>query len=168
MRPIHPWGRPDRLTQWRATLNRLRSSSCVFDLMVEVAGHFMEEEHSRYAMTGHSLGGAVAQHVGQHYSQSRTSQGFRAFAFNALGTDAQANPAILQSFVIDGDPVPAIGARIGQVQAGRVVRFTPPDSDDWRIPARFSLDRHRLSSVQRALCHCMKGRGALTVNPAYQ
>ena len=161
--------RPDRLTNWRSTINRLlRGKSCVFDLMVKLSGHFMGVGRSSYAVTGHSLGGAVAQHVAQHYDRERTSRRFRAFAFNALGTDAPADPAILQSFVIDGDPVPAIGARIGQIQAGRSVRYVPPNTNYWRFERPFAtLKRHMLPAVQQALCDCMKGMGTLAVNPKY-
>ena len=162
--------RLNRLSQWRATFNELRGRSCVFDLMIEVAGEFMGERHSSYAVTGHSLGGAVAQHVAQHYySRSGASSEFRAFAFNALGIDAQADAETLQSFFIEGDPVSAAGRCISQVQAGRSVRYTPPNTAYWTCVAPpYGGERHGLHSVQSALCDCMSGMGTLTVNPRYR
>ena len=160
--------RPNRLSQWGATVNELRGKSCVFDLMIEVAGGFMGEGHSSYAVTGHSLGGAVAQHVAQHYSRSGASSEFRAFAFNALGIDAQADAETLQSFFIEGDPVPAAGGIFSRVQAGRSVRYRPPNTPYWTLVAPPGWKRHGLHSVQSALCDCMSGMGTLTVNPRYR
>ena len=160
--------RPDRLSHWQASLQRFFGSSCVFDLMVKVARGFMGEGHSHYAVTGHSLGGAVAQHVAQRLDGSSTAGRFQAFAFNALGTDGQVDHNVLQSFFIQADPIAAFGNFLSRVQAGRSMCFIPPNTDFWASEAPpYWPERHSLHSVQRALCECMQGMGNLIVDPSY-
>ena len=158
--------RPDRLPQWRATVRQLLGDSCIFRLMARVSGHFAQENTWKYTVTGHSLGGAVAQYIAQHNAANNNDSRFRAFAFNAIGINVQVDPKILQSFYVKGDPVPATGVLIGNVQAGRSVRYSPQDTDEWRIRTPFDrLKRHMLSGVQKALCDCMNGKGTLIVTP---
>ena len=160
--------RPDRLPQWRASVHQLLHGSCVFRFMAHLSRHFMEYGGSNYAVTGHSLGGAVAQYVAQLHTANTRSSYFRAFAFNAIGTNARVNPEFLESFYIREDPVSALGTGLGQLQAGRSVRYTPPDTPNWRIIApQDRLNRHSLNSVQQAICDCMTGLGSLEVIPEY-
>ena len=158
--------RPDRLSQWSATVRQLLGDSCIFRLMARVSGHFAYESAWNYTVTGHSLGGAVAQYIAQQNATYGNSSNFRAFAFNAIGINVQVDPKILQSFYIEGDPVPATGEIIGNVQAGLSMHYSPQDTDEWRIRTPFDrLKRHMLSSVQQALCDCMNGEGTLNVTP---
>ena len=160
--------RPDRLSQWQVTVNKLLGKSCVFRLMARVTGYLMSEEGWSYALTGHSLGGAVAQYVAHQAAVNSSRSHFRAFAFNAVGIEVNADPDILQSFHIEGDPVPAFGTLIGQIQAGRSVYFMPPDTDRWRITTPLDwLNRHMLRSVQQALCDCMNDMGTVIVTPEW-
>ena len=158
---------PTRLSHWRANANDLVGTSCVFSLMASVMSYLVADNYWHYAITGHSLGGAVAQYIAQHYHSPGTNVPFRSFAFNAVGLDT--NPAgelgteILHSFSIQGDPVSALGQSLGRTQGGRVVQYVPPadDTDFWNHTT--ALTKHALRSVQRALCDCMNGRGSLNV-----
>ena len=163
---------PSRFSQWKASIQDALGQSCVFSLMARVVGDFIQDRGWGYAVTGHSLGGAVAQYIAQQLATPSTARGnFSSFAFNAIGIDvgAGANPSpdILHSFFIEGDPVEALGRlTLGRAQGGRIVRYTPPETDFWSgIAPLENLERHELSSVQRALCDCMNGEGSLSVTP---
>ena len=93
----------------------------------------------------------------------------RAYAYNAIGLDESrgANPKTLHSFYIEGDPVVGLGTHVGRTQSGRVVRYTPPPTTSilqkrWEM---MSFKWHRLSGVEEGICHCMNGRGKLSITP---
>lgn len=157
--------RPNRIAQWLASARKLSPfhESCVFDVMVRIADHLAGAEWPNYVVTGHSLGGAVTQYIAGSLGGNGNARDFRAFAFNSYGSDAQADPAILESFQVVGDPVgDIVGVAFFQVQAGRSIRLTPPNDPEWRA---LGATLHLLSSVRKAICDCMNGKGKLTVNP---
>ena len=73
------------LPHWKASIEHLIDNACVFDLAVGVAVEFFDsfQVPDIYvpAIVGHSLGGAVAQHV-------TIEAGIPAYSFNSIGVDA--------------------------------------------------------------------------------
>lgn len=161
--------RPDRIAQWLANVRELSPfhKSCVFDVMVRIADQFAGAKGPpHYAVTGHSLGGAVAQYIAGKLGGNGNAPDFRAFAFNSYGSDVHADPTILDRFHISRDPVvDIVGAAFFRVQAGRSIRFTPPYAPEWEVDG---ATLHLLSSVRKAICGCMNGAGTLTVDPDWQ
>ena len=162
---------PSLLSQWSASSRDLSPfrKSCVFDLMTRVMGEVVAKNAQKYAITGHSLGGAVAQHIAQSLSKGDETPNARFFSFNAVGIDVDADgnphPDILHSFYVDGDVVSVIGILFGRSQGGLIVKYSPPESENedefWHREGPF--DRHELRTVQHALCECMNLRGTLNI-----
>lgn len=162
---------PSLLSQWSGSSRDLSplTKSCVFDLMARVLGEVVAIEAHKYAITGHSLGGAVAQYIAQYLSSGGVTPEIRFFSFNAVGIDVEAagspSKKILHSFYIDGDPASAIGSLFGRSQGGRTIKYIPPESanDEEFWNSAGPLDRHALTTVQHAICECMNRRGELNV-----
>ena len=136
---------PDKVTAIRGTkLNSMRQiianfkgwfgTSCVFRLMASIVYNMvLNDEGRKYAVTGHSLGGAAAQYVAKEVSKNEQKEEFLLFAFSSIGIDLSdgrnPDPEILHSFIIEGDlVVEKLGGLFGLIQGGRTVRYYPEPS----------------------------------------
>ena len=170
------------LRQPRASVNDLRDDpddpldgSCVFEFMARVVEHQGDLGDGRFAVTGHSLGGSVAQYVAQQNSGTKGASRFESYAFSAIGLDEDrgADPINLDSFYIDGDALAEFAKYIQRMPGGRAIKFTPPrynragptDEQRWWSNAG-PFTKHKLSTAQRGICNCMDRMGSLTItNP---
>ena len=127
-----------------------------------------EQPKTEIIVTGHSLGGAATQYIGQsNIGPSRYTM--RGYAFNAMGIDdsqssyGNKSSTLLYSQYVHGDPVSLGGKLLGRIQPGTVLVSKPPSnlpnwlSDLWIDP----LHRHKLDTVQKVLCQCLNGQGRI-------
>ena len=163
-----------RLKQILTNLKDLGSNgSCAFEFMAQVVDYYQSDRNrGRFAVTGHSLGGSVAQYVAQQCGGRTASNGFESYAFNAIGLREcdGPNPSNLHSFYIDGDILTDFGEIIGRDRGGRAIQYTPPprrrgastDEEVWWSDAG-AVKMHLLSTAKRGICNCMDGIGSLTI-----
>ena len=142
--------------QLNASIQDIIGASCAFNMAaILVRSEHEEFSADKLSVTGHSLGGAVAQFIA--YDRAEHSDLYRipdfdAYAFNAIGIK---NPleGVLQdliSFHLEGDLVSElIGPVLGRKQAGIDYRCIPPSD--------FDEGRHGISEIQHALCRCIGG-----------
>ena len=172
--------------QMNTSVRQLMGGSCIFNLMPEVAVQFFHDTScdwrwrkrlgllrsgmldspvSRpkdHAIVGHSLGGAVAQHVANQKDlagvvRECTRLGtFRAYSFNSIGlTDATPNyrQENIVSVRIAGEVLEQKAEEFDTSQIGHIYRYglpLPDQLDDLR------MERHGIAEVQEQirLCRC--------------
>lgn len=145
----------------RTSLKDILGKSCIFDVMAHVVGRADRREKKRFIVSGHSLGGAVAQYVAQKHAGNNDGGNFCSYAFNAIGLrEPERDMHNLISFVIDGDIVSSIGRGIGRRQGGYMVKYVPPSN--WANRGPIAL--HELASVREDLCECGESRGSLVLD----
>lgn len=168
--------------QWNASVSGLIGSSCIFPFSVEVAKSFFNYDFlselnltnfRRFAVVGHSLGGAVVQHlmVQEDFNGALTTLEkalgqdgfeFRAYSFNSIGVSGEVASGSLMpnltSVRVAGEILEQIEADLeegkSRRQIGQIFRYST-DSDRW-----FSMDPiefHKIDSVQKAICECLDG-----------
>ncbi len=151
---------PERLKQWVSSVQKITGDSCIFDFAVEVTGMFFEFgdvdfTNKRVVLAGHSLGGAVVQHVidsGRLYWISDLD----AYSFNSFEEPDKTPPGEyhdrVHSIVIAGEILER--AIQGTRQIGHRYRY---DTDGWNVRI---FNRHRIKVVQEKICGCMDGDGS--------
>ena len=135
-----------RIKEWNTSIQNLIMNSCIFDFAVEVSTIFFESGISgeipefrarNYGLVGHSLGGAVAQHVAQEMDLMTVIQKhqenavFRAHSFNSIGVDVggpeSAERVERRKFVtsvrVAGDFLEELQQQVGRVQIGHLYRY---------------------------------------------
>ena len=152
----------DTAKQINASIQDIIGASCAFDMAAILVriGHEMFSA-DKLTVTGHSLGGAVAQFIA--YDRAKDPYAYRindfgAFSFNAIGIKNPLDIVVrdLISFHLEGDIVSElVGMVLGREQAGIDFRCIPPPS--------FSEGRHGISEIQQALCLCLSGEGRTVV-----
>ncbi len=178
-----PW----RFEQWVASYNDLIGRGCMFPFSVELAGAFFTpenvesmfveldmEDSGRFGTVGHSLGGAVVQHLmvqrefGDALEHLRRYRGdefeFRAYAFNSFGVTGDIPPESptgwLTSVRVAGEVVERTEQDIERYlpeehwrrQVGNIYRY---GSNGGSLIDQFRL--HRVAAVKRAVCGCLDG-----------
>ena len=158
------------MKQWNASIQNLIDTSCIFDFAVEVATHFFGPASvdrfgaDRYAIVGHSLGGAVAQHVAQQtdlqsfIARYRAGATFRAYSFNSIGVKSLTPNAPSRSEIwsvrIAGEILEQLFQRR---QFGHIYRYGVPlrqtSVSQQSLPEGIRL--HKIDAVQAAICGCL-------------
>ena len=148
----------------RASLNYSMNETCVFKVAALVAGNISMiygNDSDRFVALGHSLGGAVAQHIAKDYATNpnnySSTSDFVAFSYNAVGLkDPPVEPlGILNSYCTDGDFACFIGSKVHE-QAGTMITYYPADGGG-------PFSNHTIRQVQKSLCKCKAGEGSLQV-----
>ena len=155
------------------SVNDVLTESCAFEstavIVKVIAGRIAgskdtKRPRTKVIVTGHSLGGAATQYIGQSSIGPRTSA-MQGYAFNAMGVD-DSNPRnsepseSLYSQYVHGDPVSMGGKLLGRIQPGTVLVSKPASSlPRWLRDLSISISRHKLDTVQKALCQCLNGEG---------
>ena len=148
------------LQQLRSSANEVFNETCVFRVAALVARHLsISYKADLFVVTGHSLGGAVAQFIADDQANHPDDYGanrFVGYSFNAVGLKKpQVTPIYsLYSFYIEGDPAQIGGGLSGHEQAGTAIMY---------IPAQGPNPLHTIRQVQRSLCKCKAGEGALDI-----
>ena len=147
------------LKELNASFQDIVDSSCAFSMAaILVRNNHDGFDANRLSITGHSLGGAVAQFVAydrRKYPDLYRIKNFGAYAFNAIGIKEKMYDTLqdLISFRLQGDPLAGVlGPILGRDQAGVDVKCI--------LPLSFGIERHGISEVQRALCGCIGGSGS--------
>lgn len=182
--------RPD---QWNGSVSGLIGTSCPFDISVEIAKSFFNLETlksvyeeiglgsvnvGRFGAVGHSLGGAVVQHVTvsegfrdaltileRDISQSsliRDEFDFRAYSYNSLGVREEKVPKRpiddLTSVRVAGEVLEQIEADLegeyARRQIGQIYRYSTDSIS--RIEPE-GIEFHRMKAAKRAICQCLDG-----------
>lgn len=165
------------IDKWNTSIQNLietwkNGNSCVFDFAVEVstaffgrgsADGFHEYQSKRYGIVGHSLGGAVAQHVAQSVdieTKLRKHQEvaiFRAYSFNSIGVDARAGSAKPKNTIVSvwvaGEILEAMQEKVGRRQTGYLFRY---GASSTRLPLWKRIQRHKIQSVKKEICSCLE------------
>ena len=126
-----------------------------------------QKDAKQVIVTGHSLGGSVTQFIGQS-NIGPSGYVLRGYAFNAMGVDQSEAPCkglesnkSLYSHYIHGDPVSSVGKFLGRIQPGTVIVSKPASNlpnwlSDIAVNPKY---RHKLDTVQKALCQCLNKQG---------
>ena len=141
--------------------------SCALDLAISVTDYFflLKQKYNdnmfdeQFFVTGHSLGGMVAQHVARNLQYLP----IKYFAYSSIGMepsyDANDGPAELYSYYVLRDMGTVFGKWVlGREQTGYVMEYSPTSNDYAN-----SVERHSLDYVRRSICKCMVGDGAITI-----
>ena len=185
--PVDPKSKVDEVfairgTDWEnlstviTSVKDVVAESCAFEItavIVKAIGSRVaaqEENRGRRTeviVTGHSLGGTATQYIGQS-NLGPSSYAMRGYAFNAMGVDQSqelnncSEPAkLLYSHYVHGDPVSFGGGAIGRIQPGKVLVSKPASNlPDWLSDMAVDpVHRHKLDTVQKALCQCLNEQG---------
>ena len=149
--------------QWRTTINKLIEEpsskvSCLFPLAVDIAteffgGNFVKDKFSKthyYGIVGHSLGGAVAQHIAQELDDAT----FRVYSFNSIGVATKrgtiTRQGAMNSVRVAGEILEQLQSKFKKRQIGHIVRYGT-SSDGWQDGIR----RHSIESVKKEICWCL-------------
>ena len=161
------------ISQWNASIQNLINTSCVFDFAVEVATRFFGPTSVdqfgayRHGIVGHSLGGAVAQHVAQHTDLHSVIAGYRngatfqAYSFNSIGVKCSTpdvpHQSRIRSVRIAGEVLEQMEPQFRRRQIGHIYRYDVPSSqsstNQHSLPERIRL--HKIDAVQDAICRCL-------------
>lgn len=150
----------DSFGKFLTDLAEIVADSCAFDFMASFVGDLRNKNVETLTVAGHSLGGAVTQHVAQHFLNDDSFK-LAAYSFSSFGLDSgvEISSQAVFSYYISGDPF-VVGLRRKQI--GTVLRYDPPL---WYELYKGSLHRHYLDEVQSAICKCIEGRGSLSRGP---
>ena len=178
-----------RPRQVNTTIRQLMGESCIFDLMPEVAVEFFTDAFCTQegrsdlmgpeslvpsgsrpqvdaVIVGHSLGGAVAQHVASQRDFQRDIVGecgggtLRAYSFNSIGLDDAAPDYRRDGIVsvrIAGEFLEEQAEGFGTSQIGHIYRYGLPLPEEHLEDQRF--ERHGIDEVQRQIRRCRCGSG---------
>ena len=163
-----------RWRQWVSSIQRMIGDSCAFGFAREVTRSFfrihdVDFDNRRAALVGHSLGGAVVQHIGDTMSLSRIINNrpdvasLLGYSFNSFGVPnglrRRTHHDDVHSIVVAGEVLEQIVT--GTSQIGHQYRYDLAASHIRRWVNQ--LDRHKISTVQKKICECIDGGG-----PTYQ
>lgn len=173
------------IKQFNTSIQQLTEGSCLFDFAVEVSKHFFTSHGptdngavaNSNAIVGHSLGGAVAQHVGLHqdlqtlirrYNSEAT---FRAYSFNSIGVEPTSQLPPHQKRIYStgfyGDVLDILQLlpAIDTVQPGQRFRYGThlKSISDWQSDG--AIERHQIKRVQEEICRCLDGTGTYDYRP---
>ena len=174
-----------RARQVNTTVRQLRGDSCPFNLMPEVAVEFFKDTSCAWkslkidsrpndlAIVGHSLGGAVAQHVANEKDIvdfvpecSGEADTFRAFSFNSICLK-DATPNQRQENVVSvrvaGELLEEKATEFNMKQIGHLYRYGLPLPDELN---GLRIKRHRITEVQRQIRLCRCGLRKYQYTPA--
>lgn len=161
---------PTRLRLWVSSVQRMIGDSCTFGFAREVTRSFFEKhdvdfENRRAALVGHSLGGAVVQHIGDTMPLSGIAQGRQdvsnllGYSFNSFGIPGDLRHGThhkdVHSIVVAGEVLEQLVT--GTTQIGYQYRYDPAASPIQRWTQQ--LYRHKISTVQQKVCGCLDGGG---------
>ena len=141
-------------------INDVLSKSCGYEFMVDFVSRLARHNNAdSLTVVGHSLGGTATHYIARDSNVNVAA--FRAYSYGALGVKvdpaSMASRRSVWSYYLEGDVVAEIlGPVLGRQQLGRAIRYVPRDSS-WRSDG---TTRHELKTIQKALCECMRGRGA--------
>ena len=162
-----------RIPQWNASIQQLLGRSCVFDLAVEVSTRFFSPTSvnnlpaENYSIVGHSLGGAVVQHIVQQrdlgaiIEELGTGARFRAYSYNSVGVDTARKGAEIHddlfSVRIAGEILEQIETDLDTKQIGCLFRYGVSSEQssvsNWSIEDE--IRRHSIEEVQKEICNCL-------------
>ena len=154
------------LPQLSSSIWQLIKESCGFSLAIEVAERFFgmhKAREFRHVIVGHSLGGAVAQHVAMSPKFAPRHGGERldaAYSFNSIGSAASTeilHPERIFSVRLAGELLEDDEANLGRLQIGQVYRYAVPPPHMSGITHR--IQRHKIWKVQEEICSCLYGTG---------
>ena len=165
------------VSQLETSIEGLMEDSCLFDFAYEVAERFFVRsivgEYGKFdyfSVVGHSLGGAVAQHIGRHKDFQTTirrtinqNSVFGVYAFNSLGlSDVQYRYPYyrrIYSVQVSGELLDHWNEkyRVGMEQIGNVLVYGEDLPGSVSIGERRS--RHGIARVQKEICRCLAGKG---------
>lgn len=151
------------------------ADSCAFEsaaVVVKVIGSRIARRDRQagqkrvLVVTGHSLGGSATQFIGQS-NLGPNRHAIRGYAFNAVGIDGSRSSGqtvpneSLYSQYVHGDAVSMGGQFLGRIQPGTVLVSKPASIlPDWLSDLFIDpFHRHKLDTVQKALCQCLIGKG---------
>ena len=180
-----------KLDQWNTSLQNIIGDSCLFEFSVEVAKAFFEEyikelpDITRFGMVGHSLGGAVVQHIMidpcfqktiPKLQKNRTDNEFRfqAYSFNSIGVKGNPIPpnsttGFLTSVRVKGEILEIIEeglqGKYKRRQIGHIYRYTP-QALKWNLLDILSVPRklkqaislHGIDAVKKTICECLSDK----------
>ena len=172
-----------KIDQLNTSIQNLMGNSCIFNVAVEVAKRFFNScennsEADNYTIVGHSLGGAVAQHVahnlgdfGSTMRECRNNVEFQAYSFNSFGIDdsieSMPHHREINSVRIAGEILEhIIGTDLNRRQLGHIFRYGM--RLDQPSPNQSSFERfelHKISTVQEEICSCLSGVGEFEYTP---
>lgn len=184
LKPIDPASNVDSVLAIRGTdfenlstvitsVKDVLAESCAFEstavIVKVIAGRMVKKDtkqpRTAVIVTGHSLGGAATQYIGQS-SIPPKKYAIRGYAFNAMGVDnstpRNGDPGeLLYSQYVYGDPVSMGGSLLGRMQPGTVLVSKPASSlPKWLRDLLINpVRRHKLDTVQKTLCQCLNGVG---------
>ena len=173
------------IKHFNTSIQQLTEGSCLFDFAVEVSKHFFTshgltdagESSSTNAIVGHSLGGAIAQHVGlqqdlqtliRRHDREAT---FRAYSFNSIGVNPVSQLPPHQKRIYStgfyGDVLDILQLlpAIDTVQPGQRFRYGTHlrSISDWQSEG--AIKRHGIRRVQEEICRCLDGTGTYEYGP---
>ena len=145
----------NRMEQWSTSVMELIGSSCLFDFSVDLAIQFFNSENLqileiadsvRFGVVGHSLGGAIVQHLVMNErfgnalevlrgNRNNNDFGFRGYSFNSIGVaddPSSQNNNVIGSMIsvrIAGEILENIETQLGRRQIGHIYRYNPQYND---------------------------------------
>lgn len=170
-----------RLDQLNTTIQKLMEKSCIFDFAVKVAGQFFyscneERDATLYTLIGHSLGGAVVQHVAEKLpnllnavtecNENKNAK-FKAYSFNSFGVSNSIEYARhhdnIYSVRIAGELLEHMEDEWERKQLGHIFRYGMQPSPNQSVSEKFRL--HKISTVQEEICRYLYDGGSFKYMP---
>lgn len=159
--------------QWRTTINKLLDEpsnkvSCLFPFAVDITtaffgNSFVRDKFSKaryYGIVGHSLGGAVAQHVAQDSDLAtvihklRSDATFRVYSFNSIGVEVKQGSVTRQGTInsvrVAGEILEQLRSQFKRRQIGHIIRY-----GTFSDGLREGIRRHSIESVKEEICWCL-------------
>ena len=186
------------IRQVRTSLNNLIENSCLFEFSAKLAGNFYyierlaeylpEEIQWNLGIVGHSLGGAVVQHIVTDPEFNNTLMDLRrghddfvfdAYSFNSIGVQrsrGNANEELgnMTSVTVAGEILELLANNLEESdsrrQIGNIFRYNtiPGHREEMISPDDIMIDDpnyirairlHRISTVKESICRCLSGQG---------
>lgn len=167
------------IDQWNTSVQNLIESEdngCLFPFVNDVvtyffgkgfAGEYSEfRGKSEYSIVGHSLGGAVAQHVAKGNDLESVVRGhhkdatFKAYSYNSIGVASGAELAGYQHNIVSvrvaGEILEQLGRDVGRSQIGHIVRYGVPLE---QTTEESGIRLHKIKSVKEKICNCLTDVG---------
>ena len=165
------------IDQWNTSVQNLIESrdaerSCLFPFVEDVVTHFFGKEFageylefrgkSKYSIVGHSLGGAVVQHVAKGNDLEGVVRGhhkdatFKAYSYNSIGVASGAELTGYQHNIVSvrvaGEILEQLERNVGRSQIGHIVRYGIPLG---RTTEESGIRLHKIKSVKEKICNCL-------------
>ena len=165
------------IDQWNTSIQNLIKSqdsgnSCIFRFAVEVATYFFGNEvageiseyrnKNSYSIVGHSLGGAVAQHIAkktdleQIIKNHHKDATFKAFSFNSIGVvpdpETISHRRNIVSVRVAGEVLEQLQRTVGRSQIGHIYRYGILSVQQ---EGGNGIRLHRMKAVKNKICKCL-------------